>query len=52
MDPIRNPYAPGAGRPPAALVGRDSQLERWRIALDRIEAGQPPNRWCSTGCVA
>jgi hypothetical protein len=40
MDPVHNPYAPGAGRPPAALVGRDSQLERWRIALDRIEAGR------------
>lgn len=38
--PVRNPYSPGAGRPPAALVGRDSQLERWRIALDRIEAGR------------
>lgn len=22
MDPVRNPYAPGAGRPPAALAGR------------------------------
>ena len=40
MDPVRNPYSPGAGRPPAALVGRDSQLERWRVALDRIEAGR------------
>ncbi|ORV16673.1 ATP-binding protein [Mycobacterium celatum] len=40
MDAVRNPYAPGAGRPPAALVGRDSQLDRWRIALDRIEAGR------------
>lgn len=40
MDPVRNPYAPGAGRLPAALVGRDSQLERWRIALDRIETGR------------
>lgn len=38
MDPVLNPYAPGAGRLPAALVGRDSQLDRWRIALDRIEA--------------
>ncbi len=40
MDPVQNPYAPGAGRTPAALVGRDSELERWRIALDRIEAGR------------
>jgi hypothetical protein len=40
MDPVRNPYSPGAGRPPAALVGRDRQLEGWRIALDRVEAGR------------
>lgn len=40
MDPVRNPYSPGAGRPPAALVGRDSQLEQWVIALDRIESGR------------
>lgn len=40
MDPVRNPYSPGAGRPPAALVGRDSQLEQWGIALDRIESGR------------
>jgi AAA ATPase domain len=36
MDARRNPYAPGAGRPPAALVGRDLQRESWEIALDRI----------------
>ena len=40
MDPVRNPYSPGAGRPPAALVGRDPQCERWRVSLDRIEAGR------------
>jgi len=40
MDPVRNPYSPGAGRPPAALVGRDSQLQGWRIALDRVEGGR------------
>jgi DNA transposition AAA+ family ATPase len=40
MDPVRNPYSPGAGRPPAALVGRDPQRERWRVSLDRVEAGR------------
>lgn len=40
MDQRRNPYAPGAGRPPAALVGRDQQQERWAVALDRIDAGR------------
>lgn len=40
MDPVRNPYSPGAGRAPVALIGRDAQLERWWVALDRIEAGR------------
>lgn len=40
MDPIRNPYAPGAGRTPAALVGRDRSIRTWQIALQRIEAGR------------
>ena len=40
MDPIRNPYSPGAGRPPAALVGRDQQLRSWQTALQRVEAGR------------
>jgi hypothetical protein len=37
MDPVSNPYAPGAGRPPTALVGRDRQLDAWRVALDRVQ---------------
>lgn len=40
MDPVRNPYAPGAGRAPAALVGRDSELEGWRVAVERTQAGR------------
>ena len=38
MDAIRNPYAPGAGRRPAALVGRDAQLDTWDVQLRRIES--------------
>jgi hypothetical protein len=40
MDPVSNPYSPGAGRRPAALVGRDDQLNGWEVALRRIEAGR------------
>ncbi|MGH9069693.1 MAG: ATP-binding protein [Acidimicrobiales bacterium] len=40
MDPVRNPYSPGAGRPPTALVGRDAQRGAWRVALDRVQAGR------------
>lgn len=39
MDPRRNPYSPGAGRPPAALVGRDVELLNWQVALDRVQTG-------------
>lgn len=40
MDPVRNPYSPGAGRPPAALVGRDGQRDAWRVSLERVQAGR------------
>lgn len=40
MDPIRNPYAPGAGTQPPYLVGRDDVRESARVALGRIGAGR------------
>lgn len=40
MDPVTNPYAPGAGRRPSAIVGRDRQLNAWRVSLERIELGR------------
>jgi hypothetical protein len=40
VDPVRNPYSPGAGRPPAALVGRDPQRSRWQTALLRVQSGR------------
>jgi len=41
MDPIRNPYAPGAGTPPPELAGRDELRELVKIALARIRIGRP-----------
>ena len=41
MDPIRNPYAPGAGTPPPELAGRDEIREAARIALERTRIGRP-----------
>lgn len=41
MDPIANPYAPGAGSPPPELAGRDELLEQARIAMERVRAGRP-----------
>ncbi|MDR2929444.1 MAG: ATP-binding protein [Propionibacteriaceae bacterium] len=40
MDPVTNPYSPGAGRLPMALVGRETQLKAWHTALKRVEAGR------------
>lgn len=44
MDAVTNPYVPGAGRKPAALVGRDAVVRSWATALARAEAGviDPP----------
>ena len=36
MDPILNPFSPGAGTPPPELVGRDGLLRQAEIALGRI----------------
>ena len=41
MDPVKNPYSPGAGTPPPELAGRDELRETVRIALERVRAGRP-----------
>jgi hypothetical protein len=41
MDPIANPFAPGAGAPPPELAGRDEVLEAARIALERTRQRMP-----------
>lgn len=41
MDPITNPFAPGAGTPPPELAGRDELRETVRVALARIRQGRP-----------
>ena len=35
MDPVRNPFAPGAGNPPPELAGRQLILDKAAIVLDR-----------------
>lgn len=37
MDPIKNPFSPGAGAPPPELAGRDEVLEQTRILLGRVK---------------
>lgn len=41
MDPVMNPFAPGAGTPPPELAGRDELRETIRIALERVRRGLP-----------
>jgi hypothetical protein len=41
MDPVRNPYAPGAGTPPPELAGRSELIAEAEIALRRTSLGRP-----------
>ena len=41
MDPINNPYSPGAGTPPPELAGRDEIREAVRICIERLRRGYP-----------
>ncbi|WP_157265403.1 ATP-binding protein [Azohydromonas aeria] len=41
MDPVRNPFAPGAGSQPPELSGRESILEEAQIAIQRALIGKP-----------
>jgi hypothetical protein len=49
MDPVRNPYTPGAGSRPQALVGRDSQIEAMDVMLQRLMAGLSDQSQLLTG---
>jgi len=39
MNPVSNPYAPGAGTQPPELAGRDELRETIRVALERVRRG-------------
>ena len=41
MNPVTNPFAPGAGTPPPELAGRDELRETVRVALERVKRGLP-----------
>ena len=49
MDPIKNPFSPGAGSPPPELVGREAILEQARILLGRIKERRPEKSILLTG---
>jgi AAA ATPase-like protein len=41
MNPVTNPFAPGAGTPPPELAGRDELLETVRVVIERVRLGRP-----------
>src|SRR5581483_7767949 len=41
MDPVRNPFSPGAGAPPPELAGRDELRRVVDIAIQRVKQGRP-----------
>ncbi len=49
MDPVRNPYSPGAGAPPPALVGRGEEIAAFDVAVQRLGLGRPARSLLLTG---
>lgn len=49
MDPIRNPYAPGAGQRPPELAGRDEQVRGFEVVLERVAKSRPERSLVLTG---
>jgi hypothetical protein len=49
MDPVRNPYAPGAGQRPPELAGRDNELGSFDVVLERVSRGRAERSIVLTG---
>ena len=49
MNRVQNPYSPGAGAPPPALIGRQQPLEDMDVALERRLIGRSANGIMLTG---
>jgi len=49
MDPICNPFSPGAGSPPPELAGREQILEQARILFGRVLRGRAEKSLLLTG---
>jgi hypothetical protein len=49
MDPLLNPFSPGAGSPPPELAGRGPLLDQARITLGRIKARRPERSFLMVG---
>lgn len=49
MDPVTNPFSPGAGAPPPEMVGRQETIERARVLLARVIQGRSAKSILMTG---
>ncbi|MGH3860342.1 AAA family ATPase [Actinokineospora sp.] len=49
MDPVRNPFAPGAGQRPPELAGREKELKAFEVVLERVARGRPERSLVLTG---
>src|ERR687894_2727823 len=49
MDPVLNPYAPGAGQRPPELAGRDKEVGAFEVVLERVARGRPERSLVLTG---
>jgi len=49
MDPVTNPYAPGAGSQPPELAGRDEIIEKTRTTLARAQIGRTSKSFMLVG---
>ncbi len=49
MDPVRNPFAPGAGQRPPELAGRDRELAAFDVLIERVSHGRPERSLVLTG---
>ncbi len=49
MDPVRNPFAPGAGQRPPELAGRNKEVDAFEVVLERVARGRPERSLVLTG---
>jgi AAA ATPase domain len=49
VDPVRNPYAPGAGQRPPELAGRDREIRQFDVVLERVASGRPERSMVLSG---
>jgi hypothetical protein len=49
MDPVKNPFAPGAGSQPPELAGRDDVLARTRTKLAQVKSGRSSKSFVLVG---